>query len=427
MTETGAQNMKRRHLRIYRKRRKKKPVILILVSLIFLGIAAAERIGYIEREQLFSDKQKDIPYQKVSVTAEDNAEKYYYQQLPAEQRQVYQEILEGVRNHTEEIYVHDTDADETNQIFQQLMKDQPDIFWCDGTATATTHKGTESYTVLKPKYFYTAEESQTMQTEITQAAEKWLADLDSNTDDYQKILYVYEKIVDEVEYDENAPDNQNIYSVFVNQKSVCAGYSKATQYLLEQLGVFCTYVTGKTTEGGSHAWNLVKCNGDYYYVDTTWGDPVFQQEEGGDTSQNADQNSGQVAEASENKINISYDYMCCDDKQLFQTHILDTDTQMPECSKMDYNYYVVNEMYYMQYDAEKALDAMNQTIWAKEGSTTFKFSDTAAYQQAHDDIFQKELVKAAQNLADYYGLSQVKYQYTDDPRLHKIVIFWQYS
>ena len=418
--------MKRRRLRIYR-RRKKKPLILILICILLIGIAAAERIGYIDMEQLISDKPEEIPYQKVSKTAEENTEKYYYRQLSEEQKQVYREILEGVRNHTEEIYVHDTDADETNQIFQQLMKDQPDIFWCDGTATATTHKGTESYTVLKPKYFYTAEESQTMQTEITQAAEKWLADLDSNTDDYQKILYVYEKIVDEVEYDENAPDNQNIYSVFVNQKSVCAGYSKATQYLLEQLGVFCTYVTGKTTEGGSHAWNLVKCNGDYYYVDTTWGDPVFQQEEGEDTSQNADQNSGQVAEASENKINISYDYMCCDDKQLFQTHILDTDTQMPECSKMDYNYYVVNEMYYMQYDAEKALDAMNQTIWAKEGSTTFKFSDTAAYQQAHDDIFQKELVKAAQNLADYYGLSQVKYQYTDDPRLHKIVIFWQYS
>lgn len=423
--------MKRRRLRIYRKRRKKKKVILILACLLLLGIVAAERIGYIDLEQLLSDKQKDIPYQKVSVTAEDNAEKYYYQQLLAEQRQVYQEILEGVRNHTEEIYVHDADADETNQIFQKLMKDQPDIFWCDGTATATTHKGTESYTVLKPKYFYTIEESQTMQAEITQAAEKWLADLDSNADDYHKILYVYEKIVDEVDYDENAPDNQNIYSVFVNQKSVCAGYSKATQYLLERLGVFCTYVTGKTTDGGSHAWNLVKCNDDYYYVDTTWGDPVFQQEEGEDTSQNADQNtdqnSDQDAEASGNKTNISYDYMCCDDTQLFQTHILEKDTQMPECSKMDCNYYVINGMYYTQYDAEQALGAMNQTIWSKKSATTFKFSDNAVYQQAHDDIFQKELAKAAQNLADYYGLSQVKYQYIDDPRLHKIVIFWQYS
>lgn len=419
--------MRRRRWHICRKRRKKRPIVLILVCIILLGIAVAERIGYIDLEQLLADKQEEIPYQKVSVTAEENTEKYYYQQLQVEQRQVYQEILEGVRNHTEEIYVHDADADETNQIFQKLMKDQPDIFWCDGTATATTHKGTESYTVLKPKYFYTAEESRTMQNEIAQAAEKWLADLDTNADDYQKILYVYEKIVDKVEYDENAPDNQNIYSVFVNKKSVCAGYSKATQYLLEQLGMFCTYVTGKTTEGGSHAWNLVKCNGDYYYVDTTWGDPVFQQEEGEDTSGGTDRNSGQDTDTSGDKTNISYDYMCCDDMQLFQTHILDQDTQMPECSKMACNYYVVNGMYYMQYDAEKALGAMNQTIWAKENSTTFKFSDTVVYQQAHDDIFQKELAKAAQNLADYYGLSQVKYQYIDDPRLNKIVIFWQYS
>ena len=63
-------------------------------------------------------KKQDIPYQKVSITEEENTEKYYYQQLPTEQRQVYQEILEGVRNHTEEIYVHNADVDETNQIFR---------------------------------------------------------------------------------------------------------------------------------------------------------------------------------------------------------------------------------------------------------------------------------------------------------------------
>ena len=127
--------MKRRHLRIYRKRRKKKTLILILICILLIGIAAAERIGYIDMEQFISDKQEAIPYQKVSKTAEENTEKYYYRQLPEEQKQVYREILEGVRNHTEEIYVHDTDADETNQIFRKLMKDQPDIFWCDGTPT----------------------------------------------------------------------------------------------------------------------------------------------------------------------------------------------------------------------------------------------------------------------------------------------------
>ena len=149
-------------------------------------------------------KGQDIPYQKVSITEEENTEKYYYQQLPTEQRQVYQEILEGVRNHTEEIYVHNADVDETNQIFQKLMKDQPDIFWCDGTATATTReKEQESYTVLKPRHFYTAEESQKMQTAIMQAAEKWLAgSVMPMQMTITKFSMYMKKIVDEVEYDE---------------------------------------------------------------------------------------------------------------------------------------------------------------------------------------------------------------------------------
>ena len=119
--------MKRRCLRIYRKRRKKKLIILILTCILFLGTAAAERGGYLELEQFGSNKKQDIPYQKVSITEEENTEKYYYQQLPTEQRQVYQEILEGVRNHTEEIYVHNADVDETNQIFQKLMKEQAEL------------------------------------------------------------------------------------------------------------------------------------------------------------------------------------------------------------------------------------------------------------------------------------------------------------
>mgnify|MGYP002997263739 CR=1 FL=1 len=119
--------MKRRCLRIYRKRRKKKLIILILTCILFLGTAAAERGGYLELEQFGSNKKQDIPYQKVSITEEENTEKYYYQQLPTEQRQVYQEILEGVRNHTEEIYVHNADVDETNQIFQKLMKEQSEL------------------------------------------------------------------------------------------------------------------------------------------------------------------------------------------------------------------------------------------------------------------------------------------------------------
>ena len=44
----------------------------------------------------------------------------------------------------------------------------------------------------------------------------------------------------------------SIYSVLVNGESVCAGYARTTQYLLERLNVFCTYVTGTATVSYTH-------------------------------------------------------------------------------------------------------------------------------------------------------------------------------
>ena len=267
--------------------------------------------------------------------------------------------------------------------------------------------------MLEPVYLYDAEERDERQGQIDAASAECLAGIKADASDYEKILYVYEYIVDTVEYDLDAEDNQNICSVFVGRRSVCAGYSKATQYLLEQMGIFCTYVTGKTESGQSHAWNLVLCGGDYYYVDTTWGDPVFQEQEGEEVKKNLDY--------------ISYDYMCCDDEELLRTHIPDADLKLPECTKMDCNYYVVNGMYYDHYDSGEAMAVMNNMISKKGSPVVFKFSNEDLYEEAHKDIFENVIHEAAQSLAQMYGLSQVKYSYIDDKKLNKIVIYWEYE
>ena len=49
----------------------------------------------------------------------------------------------------------------------------------------------------------------------------------------KKIRYVYEYLVNTVDYDENAPDNQNIYSALVGKSSVCAGLFQGSSVPVE--------------------------------------------------------------------------------------------------------------------------------------------------------------------------------------------------
>ncbi len=362
--------------------------------------------------QGIGDALDNISYQEVTEE-EDASVSYYYSQLSEDDKQIYKEILSGLNSNTAEIYLHGDDADRANQILQYVMRDHPEIFWSDGSATTTSYSGLHSYTVMKANYQYNANARSSMQAQIDQAVEECLSGISQDASDYDKILYVYEYIIHSVEYNLDASDNQNIYSVFVGKESVCAGYSKATQYLLQKLGVFCTYVIGTAGDDNqAHAWNLVSCNGEYYYVDTTWGDPTFLAEEGEEV-------------AAEEKI--AYDYMLCDETELFKNHTPDTSVELPSCTHMDYNYYVVNGDYYTSFDPEAILQKMNDVISSGGSTSVIKFSSADLYAAARESIFQETIPRAAENLANWYGISEVKYQYLDEADLNKITIYWQYQ
>ena len=61
---------------------------------------------------------------------------------------------------------------------------------------------------------------------------------------------------------------------------MCEGYANAFQLLALKSGVTSIVVTGTVTNGGGHAWNQVKINGQWKTVDVTWND-------GGDSGQEA--------------------------------------------------------------------------------------------------------------------------------------------
>ena len=176
-------------------RRKKKGYLHIVtwgmaVLCLFLVAACAACIGKDVQKGIEKGlKEKgSIPYQEVGISDDELSQKYYYQQLEDGEKQAYKEIVQGVKENVEEIYVHASDADRTNMLFQYVLKDFPEIFWCDGMTTSTSYEGSEAYTVLKPVYLYDAGQKEAMKAKIEASVNECLASMPAKDTDYQKIL-----------------------------------------------------------------------------------------------------------------------------------------------------------------------------------------------------------------------------------------------
>ncbi len=101
----------------------------------------------------------------------------------------------------------------------------------------------------------------------------------------EKELAIHDWMIDWAEYDpgelDNAwtapnPDNDNPYGFFTGKVGICLGYTRTFQLFMDMLDIECLTVEGSAYSGTEdHAWNLVRLDGEWYAVDCTWDDPVY--------------------------------------------------------------------------------------------------------------------------------------------------------
>ena len=102
------------------------------------------------------------------------------------------------------------------------------------------------------------------------------------TTEYEKAKIVHDLIVRDMEYayDSNGNPLEASYAHTVVGPStygtgVCESYSRLYEMVMNVIGIECVFIsgTGVTTTGSeAHAWNIVKINNNWYYLDMTWDD-----------------------------------------------------------------------------------------------------------------------------------------------------------
>ena len=122
--------------------------------------------------------------------------------------------------------------------------------------------------------FYDWGLTEEMEQATNAAVKQMTRDLDGKSD-FEKSVILYERLIDRNHYDFSGNYHQTAYGALIEEKSVCAGYARAYQLLLQEVGIPCLYIFGEAYNGyqtGGHAWNLVLLDGKWYYSDPTWDD-----------------------------------------------------------------------------------------------------------------------------------------------------------
>ena len=354
---------------------------------------------------------EEVEAQLLPEFAESRAGTYAYDKLSEMEQQWYDDINRTLGNMLKKQELSEQGIKEglsekdIDRIFQCVLNDHPEYFYVEGyTYTCYTRLNKAVKIEFSGTYSMEPEEAARRREEIREAVRKILAGIPTTASDYEKIKYVYEYLVRSTEYNLEAPDNQNIYSVFVNCSSVCQGYAKATQYLLNELGVQCTLVTGTVDTGEGHAWNLVYADGEYYYVDTTWGDASYLIEE-------------DIQQEGQYYPEINYDYLCITTEQLLRTHTLGSLVPMPLCEATEDNYYVREGVYFTEVDEEKLKAAFSPLADQSKTDVTIKCADIGIYEEMY------RILVTDQKIFDYLALEEGSIAYAQNEKQLSMT-FW---
>lgn len=273
-------------------------------------------------------------------------------------------------------YPYDVSTYKIDKTIEDIENENPDIFWLDGYSITTyghSKYGCEiEFMILDD---LSPEQCRQMRQELNSTADSIISQIPPDSDDYEKILFVHDYIVDHCEYDHDGADSDDngiwgtAYGCLVNGSAICQGYSEAFLLLMNRLGIeagICSGKTFDTDEGsGGHAWNYVKIDDEYYWLDVTWDDPTTNSEP-----------------------MLSHDYFLINDDILSKTRTIDSDQDfIPECTSLDNNYFVRNNAYMTEYD----LDLIRQAFETQGTSSQryeLMFADTETYQYAVDMLFE---------------------------------------
>ncbi len=294
--------------------------------------------------------------------------KFYYEELDDIEKHAYNEILSSIYSMPEKVRIPDINGEQLDKIFSALLSDNPDLFFVGRRCTLTA-KGLSTYCAVE--YYIDNETYLNQKAELEKVCREVMASLTAPEDEFRTELEIHDYIVKNCAYrlEKGEFVYSSAYGALVNGEAACEGYSKAAKLLFDMAGMESAVVSGISDNSddpeGPHMWNAVKVNGDFYYLDCTWDDPVSE--------------SG--------KEMVMYSYFNLNDEMISATH---SDFSYDfNCTATAENYYLKTGSFFETYDRsdESKLSAIIANELNSGGRVIqLRFGSKSAYKEAVSEL-----------------------------------------
>ena len=193
----------------------------------------------------------------------------YYAMLDDKGKHLYRQIFANANAFNGAFQpIEAVPVSEIKNAIMAVYNDHPELFWLN-TAFVCKYDKDKICAEMELEFSIPRDEFPKASAQFYNTVNSMLTQVE-NLSNYEKELRTHDYLIDKIEYDKGAAMNQSAYSALVEGKSVCAGYARAFQYLMQRMGIPCYYCTGFA--GEDHAWNIVALEDGYYNVDVTWDD-----------------------------------------------------------------------------------------------------------------------------------------------------------
>lgn len=266
---------------------KNKLFIIALVLMILLGVSKQDNVystsipsavaknglkesvkvlysGVSNVKDIFSVYYSVVPTlinKTISIDESIFADKYYYNQLDKREKGIYRDIYRAYLNNSKSISFYSSNS-RVEKAFLSLTNDFPELLWIQDYSESISLCNVNGF-MLKNKY---VDDLSGNQIKAEQEARKILETIDRSSE-YSIVKGIHDYLIMNYSYSNDYAYNQGAMSSFLDKKTVCSGYARMFQYLCYLSDIECIFIFNN-----GHAFNQVKVDGVYYWIDVTWDD-----------------------------------------------------------------------------------------------------------------------------------------------------------